>query len=65
MHEEVHNFCFSPAMHGEMRNAHKNSVGKPKGKRLLGRRRHRWEDNTKLDLKEISMEGVVQDKYQW
>jgi hypothetical protein len=28
-------------------------VGKPEGKRPLGRPRHKWEDNIKVDLKEI------------
>ena len=28
-------------------------VGKPEGKRPLGRPRHRWEDNIKMDLKEV------------
>jgi hypothetical protein len=28
-------------------------VGKPEGKRPLGRSRHRWEDNIKMDLREI------------
>jgi hypothetical protein len=28
-------------------------VGKPQGKRLLGRRTHRWADNIKMDLKEM------------
>jgi len=28
-------------------------VGKPEGKRLLGRPRSRWEDNIKIDLKEV------------
>ena len=37
----------------EQRNAHRLLVGKPKGKRPLGRPRHRWEDNIKMDLKEI------------
>jgi hypothetical protein len=32
-------------MHGEKRNAYRIFVGKPKGKRTLGRPRHRWEDN--------------------
>jgi hypothetical protein len=36
-----------------MRNAYKILVGKPEGKRPLGRPRHRWEDNIKLDRKEI------------
>jgi len=30
---------------GEMRSAYSVLVGKPEGKRLLGRPRHRWEDN--------------------
>jgi hypothetical protein len=33
-------------------------VGKPIGKRPYGRSRHRWEDNTKIYLREISWEGV-------
>jgi hypothetical protein len=31
--------------HGEKRNAYRILVGKPEGKRSLGRPRHRWEDN--------------------
>jgi hypothetical protein len=31
--------------YGEMRNAYKILVGKPEGKRTLGRLRHRWEEN--------------------
>ena len=31
-------------------------VGKPKGKRPLGRPRHRWEDNIKMDLEEVGMD---------
>jgi hypothetical protein len=41
-----------------MRNAHKISVEKLEGKRLFGRSRHRWEDNTKMDHKDIDLEGV-------
>jgi hypothetical protein len=33
-------------------------VGKPEGKRLLGRPRRRWEDNIKLDLREIGIDGA-------
>jgi hypothetical protein len=33
-------------------------AGKAKGKRPLGRNRRRWEDNMKIDLKEIRMESV-------
>jgi hypothetical protein len=32
---------------------HRVLVGKPEGKRPLGRPRHRWEDNMKMDLKEV------------
>jgi hypothetical protein len=35
---------------GETRGAYCILVGKPEGRRQLGRPRHRWEDNTKLDL---------------
>jgi hypothetical protein len=41
-----------------MRNKYKISVGKPEGKRPLGRSRHRWEDNIKMDLKEIGWKDV-------
>jgi hypothetical protein len=43
---------------GEMRNAYRILVGKHEGKRPLGRPRHRWEDNIKLDLREVGWEGV-------
>jgi hypothetical protein len=33
-------------------------VGKPKGKRQLGRHRCRWEDNIKTDLQEVGCEGM-------
>jgi hypothetical protein len=35
-----------------------NLVGKPEGKRPLGRRRSRWDDNITLDLREIVWENV-------
>jgi hypothetical protein len=38
---------------GEKRNAYRILVGKPEGKRPLGRPRLRWEDNIKMDLIEI------------
>jgi len=38
---------------GERRGIHRVLVGKPEGKRLLGRPRRRWEDNSKMDLQEI------------
>jgi hypothetical protein len=38
--------------------AHENLVRKPEGKRLLGRPAHSWENNIKLDLKELIWEGI-------
>jgi hypothetical protein len=40
---------------GEKRNSYTVLVGKPEGKRPLGRRRCRWEDNTEIDLKRHRM----------
>ena len=37
---------------------HRVSVGRPKGKRPLGRPRHRWENNIKMDLTEIGWYGM-------
>jgi hypothetical protein len=42
----------------EMRNACRILVGKSKEKRSCRRFRHRWEDNIKLDFKEMGYEGV-------
>jgi hypothetical protein len=42
----------------ETRNACRIWVGKPEGKRPLGRRRRRWVDNIKLDLREIGWDGM-------
>jgi hypothetical protein len=38
---------------GKKRNAYRILVGKSEGKRPLGRPRRRWEDNTRMDLREI------------
>jgi hypothetical protein len=38
---------------GETRNAYKILVGKPEGKRPLGRPRRRWVDKIKVDLRQI------------
>jgi hypothetical protein len=38
---------------GEEKNVHKVSMGKPKWKRPLGRPRRRWEDEMRIDLREI------------
>jgi hypothetical protein len=38
---------------GEVRGAYNILVGRPEGRRPLGRPRRRWEDNIKMDLREI------------
>jgi transcription termination factor 2 len=43
---------------GEKRNAYRIFMGKPEGKRPLGRPRRRWADNIKIDLREIVWDGV-------
>jgi hypothetical protein len=45
-------------------------VGKPEGKRPLGRPRCRWEDNTRMDLQEVGCGGMdwielAQDRDRW
>jgi hypothetical protein len=50
--------------------AYRILVGKPEGKRPLGRPRRRWVDNIKMDLREIGWDGmdwidVAQDRDQW
>jgi hypothetical protein len=55
---------------GEGRGVYRVLVGKPKGKRPPGRRRCRWEDNIKLDFREMGIDGVnwiqlAQDRGQW
>jgi hypothetical protein len=55
---------------GEERKVYKVLVGKPKGKRQLGRPRRRWEDGIRLDLREIGLGNVdlirlAQDRDRW
>jgi hypothetical protein len=55
---------------GETRNAYRILVGKPEGKRPLGRPRRRWVDNIKIDLRETECDGMdwidlIQDRDQW
>jgi hypothetical protein len=55
---------------GEGRGAYRVLVGRPEGKRPLGRPRRRLEDNIKMDLREIGIDGanwirMAQDRVQW
>jgi hypothetical protein len=55
---------------GAKRNAYRILVGKPEGKRPLGRPKRRWVDNIRMDLGEIGWDGVdwadlAQDRDQW
>jgi hypothetical protein len=43
---------------GEKWNVYMILVGKPEGKRPLGRPRHRWEDNIRMDLREVGWGGM-------
>jgi hypothetical protein len=43
---------------GERRGAYRDLVGKPEGRRPLGRPKRRWEDNIKMDLREVGWEGA-------
>jgi hypothetical protein len=55
---------------GEGRGVYRVLVGRPEGKRPLGRYRRRWEDNIKMDLREIGTDEanwiqLAQDRVQW
>ena len=55
---------------GERRGIYRVSVGKPEGKRPVGRPRLRWEDNIKMDLQEVGCKGMdwidlSQDRDSW
>jgi hypothetical protein len=55
---------------GEWRGVYRVSVGRTEVKRPLGRPRHRWEVNIKLDLRERGIDGanwiqLAQDRVRW
>jgi hypothetical protein len=56
---------------GEKRGAYRALVGKPEGRRPVGRLRRRWEDNIKMDLREVGWGRYVdwinltQDRDRW
>jgi hypothetical protein len=55
---------------GEGRDVYRVLVGRPEGKRPLGRPMRRWEDNIKMDLREVGIDGanwirLDQDRVRW
>jgi len=55
---------------GEERGEYRVLVGKPEGRRPLGRPRHRWADNIRMDLREVGCvyrewNGLAQDRDRW
>jgi hypothetical protein len=56
---------------GERRGEYRALVGKPEGRRPLERPRRRWEDNIRVDLREVGWEGgmdlidLAQDRDRW
>jgi len=55
---------------GEKRGVYRILVGRPEGKGQLGRSRRRWEDNIKIDLKQVGWRGInwivkAQDRDRW
>jgi hypothetical protein len=55
---------------GEKRNAYRLLVGKPEGKRPLGRPKRRWVDNIRMDLEElrwgdVDWIGLAQARNRW
>jgi hypothetical protein len=58
------------ACRGEKRGVYKGLVGKPEGKRPLGRPRRRWVDNIRMELQEVvcghvDWIGLAQDRDRW
>ena len=55
---------------GDRKGVYRVLVGKPEGKRPLGRPRRRWEDNIKMDLQKVGCEAIdwielAQDRDRW
>jgi hypothetical protein len=55
---------------GEKRKTYRLLVGKPEGRRPLGRQKHRWLDNIRMDLVEVGWGdvdwiGLAQDRDKW
>jgi hypothetical protein len=54
-------------LHSQRRNVYRLLVGKPEGRRPLGRQRRRWLDNVRMDLVRdlVDWIGVAQDRDRW
>jgi hypothetical protein len=68
--KKIFYICNICSTHGEGRGVYRVLVGRPEGKRPLGRPRRRWEDNIKMNLKETGIDGanwirLAQDRVQW
>jgi len=55
---------------GESRGVYRVLVGRPEGRRPLGRHRHRWDDNINMDLRKVGCGGIdwielAQDRDRW
>jgi len=50
---------------GEIRNTYDILVGRPDGKRQLGRHKHRWESNIIIELRDTGWEGVNSVSGHW
>jgi hypothetical protein len=69
-HVEEHEMGGPCSTNGEKRNACRLLVGKPEGKRPLGRPRRRWVDNIRIDLGEVGWSdvdwiGLAKDRNRW
>jgi len=68
--EQIKRWKRHVARMGVTRGANRVLVGKPEGKKPLGRTRHRWEDNINMDLQEVGWVGMdwidlAKDKDSW
>jgi hypothetical protein len=68
--ERSFSWYFKLAKNSEVRGAYNILVERPEGRRPLGRPRRRWEDNIKMDLREIRFGDVdwihwAQDRDRW
>jgi hypothetical protein len=65
--DEVGRIC---GTHGKWRSVYRVLIERPEGKRPLGRPRHRWEDNIKMDVREMVVNEanwirLAEDRVQW